>query len=248
MKNLLFLTALCLSACMHEPEIAAHKGAVYGVLSADAHSAFKKKHWNGAGTDSDYGSNSGGGIVYKDNMVDYAKLDELYVGLIQPGSTPQRHEITANPGGMSPRSLALASGDVIHIQNNTAHGQQFFITAASDSGDGIQSFPALAAGTAADYTVALEGNLELLSEDDENLKTALLSQKNLLGRRVSSGDYYRFENLDPGNYRLIFWYWRLGKIQQTIRINAGENTRVDKTLSVDSVMRYPAAGSDFQNR
>jgi hypothetical protein len=239
MKYLLLLTALCLAACTHEPKLAAGKGAVYGVLSADAHPAFKEKHRNNAGSDSIYGSDSGGGIVYKDNMVDYPKLDELYVGLVQPDLAPQLHQVTANAGGMSPRSLALAPGDVLHIQNNTAHGQQFFITATSGGDDSIQSLPGLAAGAAADYTVELEGDLELLSEDDESLKTALLSKKNMLGKRVSSGDYYQFENLDPGSYRLIFWYWRLGKIQQTIQIHAGENTRVDKTLSVESVMRSP---------
>jgi len=238
MKYRVLLTALCLAACAHEPKLAAGKGAIYGVLLADAHPAFKEKHMNNAGSGSIYDSGNGGDIVYKDDMVDYPKLEELYVGLVLADLAPQRHQLTANADGMSPRSLALAPGDVLHIQNRSGHSQQFFITTASGS-DGIQSFPGLAAGASADYIVELEGDLELLSEDDENLKTVLLAKKNMLGKRVSSGAYYQFENLSPGSYRLIFWYWRLGKIRQSIQVRAGENTRVDKTLSVESVMHSP---------
>lgn len=58
----------------------------------------------------------------------------------------------------------------------------------------------------------------------------------MLAKRMSSGEHYQFDKLEPGSYQLIFWYWRLGKIQQTVHIQAEENSRVDKTLTVDSVI------------
>ena len=56
-------------------------------------------------------------------------------------------------------------------------------------------------------------------------------------QRLSNGETYRFEQLSPGNYQLIFWYWRLGLVKQDIRIKAEENLRVDKILTVDGVMQ-----------
>ena len=58
----------------------------------------------------------------------------------------------------------------------------------------------------------------------------------MLSKQLSSGQAYQFELLNPGDYQLIFWYWRLGKIQQAIHINGQENIHIDKTLTVDSVM------------
>jgi len=75
-----------------------------------------------------------------------------------------------------------------------------------------------------------------LSEDNDALKTVVFAKKNMLTKRLASGDHYQFEHLEPGTYPLIFWYWRLGKIQQTVQIQAEQNTRVDKTLTVDNII------------
>ena len=148
----------------------------------------------------------------------------------------QQYTVHVTAEGMSPRSQALAVGDVLRVYNDTGREQSFFITQTPDNGDGIQSFPALAAGSSANYPVLLAGTLELLSENDVNLKTSLLSRKNMAVKRLKNGETYQFENLNPGQYELIFWYWRLGKIAQKIEVKAGESVRVDKSLSVDSIM------------
>lgn len=237
MKYLVLLTILMLSACVNGPNIIKGKGAVYGQLFADSHSLFNKKLESNQNPGSIYGDMKVTGVKYQDNMVNYAKLDELYVGLIQPNLAPQQHFVTANKDGMSPRSIALALGDTIVLHNNTPHSQAFFAAETSTTDGKVQAFPSLAAGATASFVVELEGDLELLSEDNEILKMAIFSKKNMLTQRVSSGGNYQFDNLDPGSYRLIFWYWRLGKIQQTIQIRTEENLRIDKTLTVDSVIK-----------
>lgn len=234
MRVLFLFSTLCLAACstVQAPLVAADKSAVYGVLTAQSNSIFREKRQESA-----YDSGSATDIVYKDNMVNYPALDELYVGLVVPDLSPQQHTIHVNSQGMSPRSLALAVGDVLHVYNDTGRTQTFFISQTPDNGSGIQSFPALKAGSSADYPVQLAGSLELLLEDDVNLKASLFARKNLSVKRLKSGETYQFENLNPGQYQLIFWYWRLGKIEHQIEAKAGESVRVDKTLSVDSVMK-----------
>lgn len=236
MKYLLLLVVFMLNACVDAPKVIKGKGAVYGMLSADSHPLFNWKAEHDSGS-SIYGETKQGGIKYQDNMVNYAKLDELYVGLVQANLPPQLHHLTATADGMSQKSIALATGDSIQIHNNTGRSQNFFVANPGSDSD-IQTFPSLAAGATANYKIDLEGDLELLSEDNDALKTLLLSKKNMLAKRLSSGDSYQFDNLDPGNYQLIFWYWRLGKIQQAVQIQAEENIRVDKVLTVDSVIRH----------
>jgi hypothetical protein len=232
MKYLLLLIFM-LSACsMGAPKVIKGKGGVYGVLSADSHPLFNKKSASDPGSNPIYGE---AGVNDQDDRLNYAKLDELYVGLVQPNLSPQQHQLTAAADGMSRKSIALAPGDVLQLRNSTGQDQNFFVAETLADGN-IQAFPTLAAGAAASYEINLEGDLELLSEDNEALKTVLFAKKNMLTKRVSSGGNYQFDNLDPGSYQLIFWYWRLGKIQRTVQIQAEENIRVDKILTVDSVL------------
>lgn len=235
--NYLFLLAiLMLTSCANAPDVIPGKGGIYGRLSADSHPAFNRKLESAQGSGSMYGEMQASGVKYQDNMVNYTQLDELYVGLVEPKLPPQQHQLTATPDGMSRKSLALAVGDTIQLRNNTAQSQHFYVVETPETGEGIQTFPVLAAGASANYKIDLEGDLELLSEDDERLKTLLFAKKNMLTLRVSSGDSYQFGNLDPGSYQLIFWYWRLGKIRQVVQVRAEENSRVDQTLTVDSVI------------
>lgn len=237
MKPLLLVSALLLTACSTQaPKLTAGKGAIYGVLTAEANSAFREKgRWQ---TDSNlYGTPKETVSNPQAERVNYAALDELYVGLLGANVEPQHYPIHVSNAGMSPRSVALAVGDKLQVYNDTDRKQTFFISQTSDIGDGIQSFPALAAGSNATYPVQLVGTLELLSEDDGNLKANLLAQKNMAVKRLKTGETYQFENLNPGQYGLIFWYWRLGKIEQKVEVKVGENVRIDKTLSVDSIMR-----------
>ncbi|MDP1771544.1 MAG: hypothetical protein Q8L15_04610 [Methylobacter sp.] len=238
MKYLFLLSVLLVSACADAPKVIKGKGGVYGMVSADSHPAFNKKLESDSGSSSIYGESKVTGVKYQDNMVNYAKLDELYVGLVQANLPPQQHQLTANAEGMSQKSIALATGDMIQLRNNTGRSQNFFVAETSSAGGNIQTFPSLAAGATASYKIDLEGDLELLSEDNEALKTAILSKKNMVTKRVSSGDSYQFDNLDPGSYQLIFWYWRLGKIQQNVQVRTEENIRVDKILTVDTVINH----------
>ena len=235
MKCLGLVFLLLLSSCVNAPKIVKGKGAVYGVLSADIHPDIKQKILETGRSSSSYRGSRYGGINYQDNMVNYSRLTGLYVGLISTDNQPQQHHLFALEEKLSPDSLALSPNDSLHIHNNTATTQHFFITKINDEA-GFQSFPALKAGENAFFTVKLEGHLALLSENNPNLKVHIFSKRNMRSKRLKSGQRYQFEQLNPGDYQLVFWYWRLGEIQQTIHINAEENLHLDKTLTVKSVM------------
>ncbi|MGZ5051432.1 MAG: hypothetical protein ACXWF8_10930 [Methylobacter sp.] len=234
MKYLLLPVFLILAACADAPKIVAGKGGVYGTVFTDSHPLFKKKMEHGSS--SLYGEPQGYGVKYRDDMVNYAELDDLYVGLAPVNLPLRQHHVTATAEGMSPKSIALATGDSVHLHNQTDRDQSFFVVKSGGTDKDIQAFPAVPAGAAADVKIDLEGDLELLSEDNDKLKTVVFSKKNMLAKRVASGGSYQFDNLEPGSYQLIFWYWRLGKIQQTVQVPAGDNVRVDKVLTVDSVV------------
>lgn len=237
MRVLLFAVTLVLAACASAPEIIQGKGNIYGTLSADVHPLWAKKQQNIGAANAIYGESDMDKALFKDNMVNYDKLDELYVGLIQSNYVPRQHRLMVTVNGMSSRSLALAPGDMVQMVNHTAQSHHFYLVKADSANDQIQTCPVLEPGATVSFLVEMEGNLVLQSEDNEQLQVAFLSQKNLLTQRVSSGNQYQFNQLEPGYHQLIFWFWRLGKIQKSVMVSANQNTRVDKVLTVDSVLR-----------
>ena len=235
LKTFLCLAGMImLAGCTGAPPIVPGKGAIYGTVSADSHKAIVEK----AATrgDPDYRSEEGM-VLYDKHMVNYHNLKELYVCLIDPHYPGgQEHVLVAGETGMSLRSLAIAAGDTLRIRNNTSHTQSFFISAIEETEDGFQAFPPLSPGAEGVFTVTLEGDLELNSEEDEPLITAILSRKGLIGLRRPTGGRYAFERLTPGTYSVLFWFWRLGSIQHRVEVKANANSRLDETLSVDRIL------------
>ena len=44
-------------------------------------------------------------------------------------------------------------------------------------------------------------------------------------------------NVQPGPYRLTFWYWRLGRLYSDVTALANQSVRKDATLAVDTLVR-----------
>lgn len=236
MKFRLFLSLLLLTACTSEIKPLPNKAAIYGTVTAASHPLYTQKQESNGGSSSVYSESNPSVIKYADNMVDYSALNDIYVSIILPKTSPREHQVIITDSGITPSSLALAVGDSLVIDNQSHRIQSLFIAQAPESGVAIQSFPPLSAGTKQSVKLKLEGNLELLSEDNDALKAMLFSQKNLQAQRVASGGQYIFNDLDEGSYTLVFWYWRLGKLYQTVTVHRGESIEVDKLLTVDSVV------------
>lgn len=219
--------------CAGAPAVVPGKGAIYGTVAANAHKLLREK----AAKNVDVEYSIGGEIAYTKEMVNYPALDELYVCLIGPGQkNSSEHVLSVSNAGMSPRSLVLAPGDKVRIRNNTSRTHTFFAAEASDDG-GFQGFPPLKPGSEGSYTINLVGDLELTSEEDERITASVLSRRGLVGQRHSSGSPYSFEKLAPGNYTMLFWFWRLGYIQHQVNVQAGKNIELNETLSVDRLIK-----------
>ena len=92
-------------------------------------------------------------------------------------------------------------------------------------------------GAVGEVRVIIEGRLELGTDEDERLVAHVLARRGLRALSVTSGGNYAFNDLDPGDYRMTFWYWRLGSLERSVKLLAGHATRVDEVLSVDRTVR-----------
>jgi hypothetical protein len=226
----ILLLAVFLYSCSSVPEIIPGKGAIYGTITANSHKEILAK----ASKNKDDIYAGIGGIIFTDQMVNYPELKELFVCLLDPSSQGGKdHLLIVDNEKMSHRSLAIGKGDKLTIQNNSSKTLTFFLAGKDED---IQVYPSIKPGERSSLTVQLEGDLELGSDEDESLQTTILSRRGLIGQQHKSGEQYSFENLSPGSYEILFWFWRLGLVEKNIRINAGENINLNQVLSVDKIL------------
>ncbi|MGV7220803.1 MAG: hypothetical protein ACQ9MH_04690 [Nitrospinales bacterium] len=225
------IIAFIISGCAGGPKVEQGKAAIYGTVKTDSHKDLIAK----AAKRRDVEYSIGGNVVYTKDMVNYDEIKEIYVCLLDPNfSGGNEHSLVANKSGFSLRSIAAAPGDILRVKNNTSHILNFFI---ADLEDGIQMFEPIEPGNEGSIIITLQGDIELSSEEDERLIVSILSRPGLISRKVSSGDSYSFEHLEPNTYGIIFWFWRLGYIEKKYVVEAGKNSRVNETLSVDRVIK-----------
>ena len=221
---------IVLAGCAGGPQVVPGKSAVYGVVKTESHKDLIAK----AAKNIDVEYSIGGKIVYNKDMVNYNNIGEIYVCLIDPNFTGgKEHSLVVRDSGFSLRSLALALGDKLRIKNETSRTQNFFM---ADLGDGFQMFPPIGPGKERSITVNLTGDIELGSEEDDRLIVSILSRAGLISRRIASGQSYAFESLEPNAYGIMFWFWRLGYIEKRFVAEAGKNSRMNQTLSVDRII------------
>ncbi len=206
------------------------KGTVYGEVTARPHKDYVKKAQEmaknaGPGEVDQYGNPipTDGKLNFDEKMVNY-NLAKVFAILVNPAAKPdeEEHEVEVEEDeGMTPRALAVAKGDVIEIENDSGKPLTFFL--ADTNSDAIQELPVIPAGDSAEIKVELVGDLVLTTDEDERFTTAVLSREGLRSQKVRSGSLYTFRDLDPGQYELLFWYWRLGYLKKTITIEADKN-------------------------
>jgi hypothetical protein len=227
----IFLILISLASCSSGPESIPGKGGIFGTITAESHKDIIAK----ASKDNDGFYGGDGKVVFTEQMVNYEKLNELFVCVLDPSFLGgNEHLLFAKDKKMSQKSLAIAKGDRLWVQNNSSRTLTFFIAGEDDN---IQVFSPTKPGERSVITVQQVGELELGSDENESLMTTLLSRKGLVGQQHSSGDKYSLGNLSPGQYKIIFWFWRLGFVEKTIYVKAGENIEINQILSVDKIMQ-----------
>ncbi len=238
MKNILLLVlATLLWGCDQGPEIAKGKGNIYGQVDTRPHKEFIKKIENARrGELDEYQVGEGNRITFTSEMVNYDKLDEIYVGLVHPSHDSQaEHIVTITDNGLSRRSIMIANGDVLKVHNNTSKALGFYLINPVSAD--IEEFPAVPPGQVGNLAINMVGLLELGADEDDTLTVNILSVRNLVSQQVQSGKNYAFTGLDPGTYDVLFWYWRLGKLEHRVAVRSDTNHQLDETLAVDRIVR-----------
>ncbi|NQV55869.1 MAG: hypothetical protein HQ503_08430 [Rhodospirillales bacterium] len=238
---IILLTAFFLAGCQtSQTQSKPGFGGIHGTVTARSHKDVIAKAIDDTSetrTDA-YGNEAtrGGELVYAKSMINYRKLDEIFVGVI--GANPKHgtvHNVEAGHNGFRPHSLALATGDVLHITNTTSHSLTIFL--AGTTSDSFDELPVLASGASGDLTVASAGNFELGADEDDHMAAMILARPKMAVKRVPSGKEYEFKDLEPGDYHMIFWYWRLGAMERSVTVKADETVQEDETLAVDRLVR-----------
>ena len=235
----IWLGAILLAGCQ-SAQMPTQKGFgnIYGTVTARSHKAIvAKAEAVAAGKVSgQYETLADGRMAYNATMVNYNELDEIYVGVI--GATSKRgtiHDLRADDNGFTPRSVALATGDILHITNGTQRPLTFFL--AGTTSDTFDELPVLGPGASGNIAVTSSGDFELAADEDERISALILSRPGMAVKRISSGSDDLFENLKPGNYRMVFWFWRLGEKQRQITVIANKSVKLSETLAVDTLVR-----------
>lgn len=233
--TVLLITVAVLTGCVSAPQVEKGKGSIFGRVDARPHKEFLTKIENDPR--SQYRKNQGKeGIEFAPDMVNYDQLDEVYVGLIAPNRTERAtHSITVSTGGSSRRSVMLAPGDQIAIKNNSTKILNFYLVDIGS--DDFEEFAPVAPDQTSNFPINMEGQLELGADENDSLIVSILSVKNLVSQRTRSGGSYAFTGITAGNYQVLFWFWRLGRLEHSVVVKAGVNQRLDETLAVDRIAR-----------
>ena len=219
--------------CGAVPEVAKDRSAVYGTVTARPHKEVLAK-WTSQSGGGGYGD--AGRVRYPAEAINYDRLAGIHVGLIDPAHEGGAiHDIVFSAAAIVPETLAVALGDIIRIRNRTARPLTFFLAAAE--GEGFQDIGRIPAGGSSEVRVGIEGVLDLGTDEDEGLVAPVMARRGLRSTATASGKTYLLDDLNPGRYRMIFWYWRLGSIERSVKLPAGAAVRVDEVLSVDRTVR-----------
>lgn len=230
--SLLVAIGLTLSGALADGD----DGAIYGLVKAKGHKDVLAK-WQAHATeksDDRFGYGNDGELPA--GAINYSNLSSIYVILEDPAYKGGRyHNVRLDSGGFWPGALALALGDKIRVENETDDDLTVYL--AGDGDDDIQEFPVIEAGRSETIVVELSGQLELGIDELEDETMSVAAGPGWRTQRLSSGDDYEFEDLKPGNYLLLFWYWRLGSIERRVSLGAGQRLKVDEILSVDRIVK-----------
>ncbi len=232
------LVALGLNAARADESL----GTIHGKIKAKGHKEVLAK-WarerdrfqDDDAPDSKYDSPPKGSTL-PPGVINYANISSMYV-IIEDATYKggKFHNLVITRNGIVPKALAVAVNDVIRVRNELPEYLNVYI--AGDGDDDIIEFPELSEDASETVKVTLSGNLELGVDEDEDLIVPIVSAPGLRTQRVSSGSEYEFEDLNPGQYKVRFWYWRLGSLTHNVDLKPGARVKLDETLSVDRVFK-----------
>ncbi|MFO0983426.1 MAG: hypothetical protein U1E76_17115 [Planctomycetota bacterium] len=169
--------------------------------------------------------------------VDYADLQDVVVlleGGALPGPAPphaprlvaaREHDLIT----LDHDQVLIAPDGRLELHNRTDRPLHFYSTSEAWHWLELTVPPASGATAAA----PAPGQHELLCEEDEALKTTVVCAP--CGAVARSGDELLFDDLPPGEYRVLVIAPRLPAFAATVKTRAGERTTVAARLTVNDL-------------
>jgi hypothetical protein len=231
------IVAITLVACQRASGPAAGKATlIVQVVAEPKDGAGQPSAIDAYGNPSDSSMGSG-----KYEFVDYNAVGDIVVYLqpIDAAAAPAPPPITFPLDLKKPADgiLGVVSvGQSVTIQNAAAKSANFY--SASDGND--FDLGALAPGTTATYTVKSPGVIEVWTDVLQNPIAVLYAAPSPLVRTAGSGQLLEFDNIPPGQYKLVSWHPRLPGHESTLTLPADQTTKATVKVTVNGLPTVPS--------
>lgn len=175
--------------------------------------------------------------------VDYSDLGQIVVWL-EPTNGPSEQK-TLNPITVDINPSKAVSG----VRHVASVGQQLILRNASSSPQTIYSvsdgndfdFESVPAGGQVSYTARSPGLVEILTNSPSATPVQVYIAPSPWVRLTRSGETFQFDNLPPGQYRLISWHPRLPGSKETVTLTPDHVTDTSIDVSVNSLPKVSGA-------
>lgn len=176
--------------------------------------------------------------------VDYSDLGQIVVWL-EPTNGPAEQK--------APKPVTVdinPSKTVSGVRHVASVGQQIILRNASPSPQTIYSvsdgndfdFESVPAGGQVSYSARSPGLIEILTNSPSANPVQIYVAPSPWVRLTRSGETIQFDNLPPGQYRLVSWHPRLPGSRETLILTPGHVTDTSIDVSVNSLPKVSRGG------
>ena len=175
--------------------------------------------------------------------VDYSDLGQIVVWL-EPTNGP------AELKKSSPVNIDIDPSKAVNgVRHVASVGQTIILRNASSSPQTIYSvsdgndfdFESVPAGGKVSYAARSPGLVEILTNSPSAIPVQIYVAPSPWVRLARSGETIQFDNLPPGQYRLVSWHPRLPGTQETVTLTPGHVTNTSIDVSVNSLPKVSGA-------
>lgn len=167
--------------------------------------------------------------------VDYNNLSDIIVWLepVVPTSpvTPPPHTMNVDPQKPSGYVHAASVGQTIEFRNTSS--QPIVLYSVSEGNE--FELPPIAPGAMASYVPKTEGLIEILADPAKPPIAQMYVAPSPWVSRARSGRTVTFDNVPPGDYRIVAWHPRLPGSTSTTTVQPGTVTNSTVTIGVNAL-------------
>lgn len=129
----------------------------------------------------------------------------------------------------SPHVLAVKQGTVVEFPNRDPFFHNVFSLSRTKSFD----LGRYAQGQAPSLVLNTPGVIQIYCQIHSDMSGYILVLENDFYEVVSEGGTFVFEDVPPGEYRLVAWHERITPVSQTVRVTSGSTSQVQIVIPLE---------------